>query len=314
MEEKIKEITNKYAKIFSNTKIRKSMIMIPTDIFIIIYIVVYATLLIKYITKDDFNKAIAGLLATFGTLTAILMIIGTFFLLSKLNDIYSKKIIPLLLEVTNNSFRYRENISFTRQEFYESRLYNIHIDNFSAEHLLEGSINNRLVRMSYIYADNRKSIVFNGTIISFDVDIAYKGRTIIHTIYENYDESNLDESSIKEFADVEKFDGNKPMTTGNEKFDEIFATYSSDSKSTLSILTPELIEHIMKMYLEYKIITDVSIINNKVYITLNDTDFFSINKNYKLQIEMFYKYLLHITKFIDIIEKNSIDSVEHVSN
>lgn len=303
MEEKINEIINKYAKIISNAKIRKRMIMIPTYIFIIIYIVVGAALFMKYITRDDFNKIIVGFFGTFGILIALLMIIGTIFLLSKLNDIYSKKIIPLLLEVTNNSFRYRGNISFIRQEFYESRLYNMYIDKFSAEHLLEGSINNRLVKMSFIYAYNRQSTVFYGTIISFDVDISYKGRTIIYTIYDNYDESNLDESSIREFADVEEFDGHKPITTGNEIFDEIFATYSSDSKSTLSILTPELTEHIMKMYLEYKIITDLSIIDNKVYIALNDTDFFSINKNYKLQIEMFYKYILHITKFIEIIEK-----------
>lgn len=290
----------KYSNLYEDIKKRKREIKIISNFLFAICILIFS--IAAY--KNDFHP---NVIYIFGLVVLVIYFIRGR-MINQVESEYKQTVIPELLGCLNYNLTYNAEDGHTEEEFIKSEQYNDTIDKYYSSDLMEGSIGKTSMKISYVVISQKQKSekipiylpVFAGTFVTFDFNKYFSGKTKIYT-------NDL-------FAKLENtfdFFNNQyeKITLENQDFNDAFIVYTTDVQQAFYILSPELIENIIKLKSFDNNPRDINIsfIDNKMYIVFEKEKFLDMDKteNCKQQIEMFYNEIKYMINIVEILELNN---------
>lgn len=292
----------KYGALAEEVNRRKRKIKIISNILVTICIAI--TFYIVY--KNDIFSDEAETYLKFGMFIALLIYGQRYYMIKKLNSKYKQAVLPALLSFIDYDLQYDAEKGHTEEEFKKIKLYEGRVDRFSSSDLMEGKIDKTFMKISYIVASEKNKTgkkttyipIFEGTIVSFDFNKYFSGKTKIYT--------NSFFNKLEVSISDDKYE---KITLENQDFNDAFVVYTTDIQEALYILTPELVEHIMNIQSFDGVAREINIsfIDNMMYIAFEETRFLDMDKtdDYKMQIQLFYNEIKHMINIVEILELNN---------
>lgn len=242
-------------------------------------------------------------------ISVILIIYGRrSILIRRAENKFKQVIIPTILKEINSNLTYNAGTGHTEDEFRKTEIYTDTIDRFESSDLIEGNIDKTHLKISYIQASVKQKTdkttmlvpVFEGTLITFDFNKNFSGKTKIYTkdLFARLD-SVADTLSDK----YEK------ITLDNQEFNNKFIINTTDVQQAFYILSPKLIENILKLqsYNNSSREMDILFLDNRMYISVEKFKFLDMSKaaEYMQQIELFRNDINYLVNMVEVLELNN---------
>jgi hypothetical protein len=184
---------------------------------------------------------------------------------------FKQRIVAKLIERINPEWEYSPNKSITKGEYNASGLFQKKYDKIGGDDLITGTVDKTSFRFSELHSEykiRRKKrdewkTIFKGVfaILEFNKDI--KGKTYVLT------DSLLGKIGQK----FQNFDSRGELVKlENKQFEKYFAVYGQDQIEPRYILTPSIMEAMVKIRKRYKTNVAFSFIGNHVNIALSVTE------------------------------------------
>lgn len=226
----------------------------------------------------------------------------------RLENQFKQAVIPGIIQNITPSLTYNAGAGHTEEEFKKTEIYTGTIDRFYSSDLIEGNIDKTNIKISYVVASNKQKTgktkmhipVFEGTLITSDFNKNFSGKTKIYT-------KDL-------FAKIESFfnsgdDKYEKITFENQEFNDKFIVETTDIQQAFYILSPKLIENILKLqsYNNSSREMDILFLDNRMYIAFENERFLDMSKTnkYMQQIELFRNDINDIVNMVEILELNN---------
>lgn len=235
--------------------------------------------------------------------------------LKKIHGQYKQAVLPYILNLIDNSLVYNVHKGHSKEEFKSTEMYNSDIDNYTSSDLIEGVINKTYVKISHIFAerieeettydsDNNSSTrtvhytIFSGVFVTLDFNKYFKGKTRLHTKGKT---SNSEPSMGTLFSNYNK------ITLENSDFNNLYKVITTDEQQAFYILSPSLMERLIKLYTTSKSGIGIAFINNMMYIGFESSSFLEINPDddIKQSIKQLYLEIKSIINIIDELNLNN---------
>lgn len=304
MENKFEEIYRKYSSLEENVKNSKKNIKIISNILIVLCLIITFYLMFQ----ESFSSDDAEFYLKMGAGISLLIYGQRAYRIRMLNGKYKQAVIPELLSLINSNLTYNARAGHTEDEFRKAEIYNGSVDRYRSSDLMQGMIDKTFMKISYITLENKERIgktttyipVFTGTLVTLDFNKYFTGKTKVYT-----------NNFFNKLGDIFSFldDRYEKITVENQDFNSSFTIYTTDIQEALYILSPEIIEHIIKLKSFDKLIKEITItfIDNKMYIAFPGMQFLDMEKkeNVKEQIKLFYYEINYIVSLVEILELNN---------
>lgn len=231
--------------------------------------------------------------------------------LKKIHGQYKQTILPYILNLIDNSLVYNVHKGHSKEEFKSTEMYNNNIDTYKSGDLIEGIVNNTSIKISHIFAERVEEetdsngnssttyhTIFSGIFVTLDFNKYFKGKTRLHT---KGRVSNSEPSMWTLFSNYNK------ITLENSDFNNLYKVITTDEQQAYYILSPSLMECLIKLYQSSKSGIGIAFINNMMYIGFESSSFLEINPDddIKQSIKQLY---LEIKSIIDIIDELNLNN------
>lgn len=308
MDNNFEAFSQKYGAFYEDTKNRKSKIRIISNILLILCLVIF--FIIAY--KNDFDIDVIETCIYICSTILIIIYFQRDIMIRKLDSDYKQTVIQGLLGFIDNTLTYNADSGHTEEEFRKSEQYNGRIDKYYSSDLMEGSIEKTHMKISYVVASQKQKTgkhkmnipVFAGTLATFDFNKYFNGKTKIYT-----KDLIAKIGDLLDFMDDKSNDKYEKITLENQEFNEKFIVYTTDVQQAFYILSPALIEDIIKIQSFNNQSRDINIsfIENKMYIAFEEEKFLNMDKaeNCQQQIEFFYNEIKYMINIVEILELNN---------
>lgn len=296
----VKEYESKRLKALNKASIR-ARICIPTSL-------IWLCLGIWLANSSSFKRAIASsefipnynYSGVIGFLAILPLIISFVYLsapITNYKNSVKSKIIPLIMKFFKE-FKYSASCNISTYEYRSSQIIPYHTSE-SNEDLIQGTYKNvsicfyetelkKLVEEE-VYVDGEYETseyyekVFKGAIIILNTREKFKGHTII--LNKNLDQEKcLEEYEKRSQSEYNQF---KNVKISNNKFNDVFEARSTNTKQANKLLTPDIIEKIVKIYemfgkceMEFSVYADKVIIMNSYSHNAFEPGSISVPENY----------------------------------
>ena len=225
----------------------------------------------------------------------------------KLAEEFKNEILTKQME-SIDEVKYHANDSISLSEFYESNIYHNRIDRYSGEDLFEGKKDKTTYKFSEILAEEKHTTtdskgrtkttwvtIFNGIMMIADFNKIIKSETRVIQRSESF--------FNKWFKNKTKVELESP------EFEKMFETYSQDQVEARYILTPSMMERILKLQKSMGSKVHLSFNGSKVYIAIsNSYNFFEADLDQPInseQIERIFGEIRECIEIIDILDLNT---------
>ena len=232
------------------------------------------------------------------------------YLINDYNVDFKDKIIAPLIQEIDNNLHYSPQAHIPTAEFNRSKLFTTRPDRVSGNDYVQGSIDAIPVEFSDFHAEKKHKDskgnetwekLFMGLFLISEFPKNFQGQTII-----------LPDSAQKIFGDLvgnylqsNNFSRNELVKMDNPEFEKEFVVYSSDQIEARYILTPALMQKLLRYKKKTKHPIYVSFIGGKIYLAIEyNNDMFEASLFHSLleyKIAMEYIKTLHLA--IGIVEE-----------
>ena len=197
---------------------------------------------------------------------------------------------------------YYPNQSITVTEFEASKIFNNYVDRYQGEDLFEGKRDKTVFKFSELKAEeehettdsqgHRKtsySTIFEGVMFIAEFNKKLKGITRVKQGNDGFFE--------KLFA------GKSKVNLENIDFEKVYNTYSTDQVEARYILTPNMMERILKLKEKFNTKVEFSFLHNLVFIVIHfNRDKFELDREKPVDHEQIKRIFAEIDSFIEIID------------
>ena len=227
---------------------------------------------------------------------------------TKIKPEFKNKVIAKMIKQINPNFEYYENEFISRDEFETTKLFHTTWDTFyTGDDLIIGEhrgvkfktsdvecsgITTRYSRISSFISKRDNSYTFKGIVFIAEFNKFFTSRTFASSII--YTEPKGDK-----------------MTVDNVEFNNIFEIHTNDKVNAFYILSPSLMEKLLRLRKRFECNIGVAFVDNKIYIYIDDgRDNFEVDVNVPLhKIKAIYNIhkdrLQSILQIIDEFNLNS---------
>lgn len=189
----------------------------------------------------------------------------------KLSKTYKQIVVRRVVSALGQGLTYSPDSRFTKQDFLAMDLFNLRVEQWRAEDEVGGRRN--AVTYSILEAKatrtegsgkNRRTItIFKGVIVRLDFNKHFHGHTIVVPNSESQILGGLfGESSSRRSKELCRME--------NVEFEDAYSVYSTDQQEARYILTPKLMDLIMRARQRLNDGLRVSFHDNSVFVTLPD--------------------------------------------
>ena len=215
--------------------------------------------------------------------------------LSKPNLSAKEEIIRRILSDLLPESKYYLKGGITRKEAEQSRFYDTEME-LEFEDLILGKLsgfNFRLCDVINIKYYNNTKIEYYTSLFEFDFNRTFSNDVVIVKKYKRF-----------------KYKGYLKLKTLNKDFNKIYDVYALKKYDSLLILTPHVMEHLLKIKNSFDLDVEMSFINSKMFLVFYGLDIFEIKSYYTGIINQddilhFKKQLKEIEKLITILNEKA---------
>ena len=189
----------------------------------------------------------------------------------KLSRTYKHIVVRRVVNALGQGLTYSAESRFTKQDFLDMDLFNLRVEQWRAEDEICGRRN--AVTYSILEAKatrtegsgkNRRTVtIFKGVIVRLDFNKYFQGHTVVVPNSESQILGGLfGESSSRGRKELCRME--------NVEFEDAYSVYSTDQQEARYILTPKLMELVMRARLRLNSGLRMSFHDNSVFVTLPD--------------------------------------------
>lgn len=222
---------------------------------------------------------------------------------------FKTKVISALINAVDKTLTYEAFNSVSEADYKKSRLYLKSYDRFKGDDLISGMKDKTVFCFSEIHTEYEVrrgkntywETIFKGLFFIADFNKDFSGRTYVWSEYSP--QLNLINGFFSSFDD----DLEKISLEGTE-FESRFVVYSSDQVEARYILTPSMMERMVKLQDKFNENVTFSFVDTNVYaavpftLDLFEPSLFSETGKYKLK--GYYDAILHMLEIVDDLELN----------
>ena len=290
-------------------KIAKKLKILIAFLIIISLLIIFGIPKIIDIKESDF----ADMLSTVFTIDVTVYMLYSSFITADYRKDFKKKVIEKLIKSLDENLNYDPNGVFPSSLYKNSLLFLKKYDKYEGDDLVTGKIG----KVSIIFSDlhtqyktknskgkTRWHTIFKGLFFMADFNKNFKGITLI---FPDTAQKLLGYFG-QFFQEIFRKRGLKLVKMDNIEFEKEFVVYSSDQVEARYILTPNLMEKILKIKRLKKTPIYISFVNNHIFIAISSKDNFepTIFKSL-FDIEVFKEYFLTLKLSIGLVEELNLN-------
>lgn len=238
----------------------------------------FVTFFIQVLLVQD--KSISNNI-TFTILPLACIVMIVFFILGylrykKYKKAFKLKIVTPLIQYLNPTWVYQYENYISQNEYHESKLFRNRVDRYNGDDLVFGTIEKTNFKFSELHTEyktesrdskgNRKTnwhTIFRGIFALVDFNKEIKGETYVlpdtaEKFFGKWGQKLQDFSSFGKLVKLE-----------NPEFEKEFVVYGSDQIEPRYILTPSIMEAMVRLKTKYKRRLHFSFIGSRVYIAVS---------------------------------------------
>ena len=210
----------------------------------------------------------------------------------KLYSDYRKRIIPVLLNSIEPSYKYRPSAKIYAKEFLLSGLYHSKLNKLTRQDRILGIYKKAAFSMSFVKAQSREFIGrsgitgtrnttyithFQGLHYVFKVPVNFTGKTVVLPIA-NTDNMDVNEKNEYNLRRLVKNEKKKKIILRNQQFDDSFAVFTNYEKEARNFLSEKRIKSILHINALFKYSVALSFFGNVVFLHAHtDREVFTLN-------------------------------------
>lgn len=192
---------------------------------------------------------------------------------------YKMLVIGRVVEALGQGLTYSHKSSFTKEQFRGMDLYNQRIDRFESEDQVTGKRSEidfalheaKAIRREKRGKSSHDVVVFKGQIVELEFNKNFLGHTIVVPDKESKLLGGL-------FGDSDSRNGKQIVHLANADFENIYSVYSTNDQEAHYLLTPKLIELVLKARQQLSADVRLSFHHNSLFVTIpSDTDRFEVS-------------------------------------
>lgn len=216
-----------------------------------------------------------------------LIILFIVFASRKYKKLYKKKVITGLVEKINESYIYQEKGGIDRS-YYNKAEFDTHYDTYRTEDLITGNLGNNIyMNMCQVHTQKVETTHDrNGTHVHH-ITVFFGLFGYIELPFKNSrDVSILNNDRFRHYA-------KNRVEMESAEFEKYFDVYTKSTEriSAMELLTPEVIEKLLKMRKEFKCPINIRIREDKLYFIVEAGDIFEAPLFRKsFNFDLLYKY------------------------
>jgi hypothetical protein len=203
-----------------------------------------------------------------------LMIIGKNSAATKYQALYEQQLIPLLLQHFSPDLHYDPYQGITRNECLASTLVQGSIDRYNSWNLISGTYGETQLRFSLIHAEEEHQdkhgshydTLFQGVMFIADFNKNFSGHTYVRA---NRSQKYL--GQIGHFLEKHKLGSDQFVELENPDFEKEFAVYTNNQVEARYILSPALIESLLKLKQRCSTETQYSFHDSTITVTIENS-------------------------------------------
>jgi len=179
--------------------------------------------------------------------------------------IFKEIIVKKIVNIINSTWYYSSDGIISSNQYYASSLFDGSVDKYEGDDLVIGQIKKTEFCLSELHTQSKYKnyyyTIFKGLFAHIDFNKEIKGKTFV------FSEETILNKPIQNF----NFFRNKGqlIKLENPEFEKLFVVYGTSQIEARYILTPAIMEAMVKMKKKYKTKISFSFIGNYVYIALS---------------------------------------------
>lgn len=216
----------------------------------------WAAIIGGYLRQDLSSPGVLfiGILLAFATLSMLAQ--GMY---KAYHQAFKVDVIGQIIRSAYPEARFLPSSGLPQQDFVAAQIYKTAIATYEHEDLIEAKVGNTRFRMSDVHAryrgfKNQLRTLFQGVVIVADFPKPFKGRTVI----------------LPEGCFGDRPDGLQAVTLERSAFERDFVVYSSDQIEARYLLSPTMMERLVRFSRRFPGDVRISFANNQVLVAIDD--------------------------------------------
>jgi len=234
------------------------------------------------------------------------------------NSSFKEEVIKKMMIGIDERLNYQPIQSVNLDEYYFSQLFKKRVDRHNGEDLIEATIDKTTLRFSELHTEHKTqtrnskgrtqthwSTIFKGVFFVIDFNKAFKYHTVVLPDYNQQMFGDL----FKSFQFGER--GNaKLVNMDHPVFEKLFKVYSDNAVEAHYLLTPNLMERIIKLQRKFKNDIYLSFGNSKLSVAIsNDLNLFEAprlwgNPDFLNLVKTYHDYLHNCLEIVNDLNLN----------
>ncbi len=214
----------------------------------------------------------------------------------------------LINEDASLGITYYPDQSISVAEFEASKIFNNYVDRFHGEDLFEGKRDKTVFKFSEIKAEEEHETTDSHGHRKTSYSTIFEGVMFIAEFHKNLKGI----TRVKQGGDgfFEKlFAGKSKVNLENIEFEKIYNTYSTDQVEARYILTPDMMERMLKLNKKFNTKVEFSFLRNLVFIAIHSNkDKFELDRKKPVDKGQIKRIFAEIDSFINIIDMLNLNT------
>jgi len=214
----------------------------------------------------------------------------------------------LINEDASLGITYYPDQSISVAEFEASKIFNSYVDRYHGEDLFEGKRDKTVFKFSEIKAEEKHETTDSEGHRQTSYSTIFEGVMFIAEFHKNLKGI----TRVKEGSDgfFEKlFAGKSKVSLENINFEKIYNTYSTDQVEARYILTPDMMERMLKLKEKFNAKVEFSFLHNLVFIAIHSNkDQFELDRKKPVDHAQIKRIFAEIDSFIEIIDMLNLNT------
>lgn len=175
----------------------------------------------------------------------------------KYNEAFKEKIIAPFIKEYNENLEYNPKMGMDRKTYLAGE-FEGYFDRYYSEDLITGELDgNHKIIMAEVHTQNE----------STDSEGHTSTTTIFHGLFAQIDLNKSIEQKIKIRRNgISLFSGKERVKLDSSEFEKLFDVYSTDAITAVRLLTSDVMEMLIEFRNKNKVIPEITIKNNKLYL------------------------------------------------
>lgn len=260
---------------------------------VIIFLLIGGLYFHGIIVDDSQLKLILIIASIVSVIVLIIAVVKAVNVSDKFNNIFKKQVLPQMILNIDENLNYKPKQGLSEKQYKDSGIA-IEFNSFKSEDYISGFFaDNALLEMSEI---NAQFITVDKDGITNVID-SFNGILVVATLKKTIN------NKIKIVKNsIWKLDRKANIRIASLEFEKYFDVYADDKVQAMQIFTSDIIDKILYFAQELKIKVQISIKDNKFYMTFETGEMYEggITKNTK---DLLSRYYLVTSFIVDIVKK-----------